>query len=76
MDVVGHEAVCQRFEAVFLGILQQQLQISLAVVISEEDIFAAIAPLGEMVRNTWDDNPCDAWHAAILQHSPLQSRDK
>jgi hypothetical protein len=41
------------------------LKILLAVVIAEKNIFAAIAPLGEMMENSRDHYPAYSWHLAI-----------
>ena len=76
VDVVGHEAIGQYIETMLDRVLQEQLQISPAVVVAEEDVIAAIAALGEVMGKTRDDNSGDPWHAAILLPSSGQSPDK
>ena len=44
--VVGHEAVCEHFNLVFVAVLSEPHQISLAIFVREKDDFAPIAALG------------------------------
>jgi hypothetical protein len=48
VGVVGHEAISQGLQPVLGRLLQQKLQISLAIAILEEDVFTATAPLCQM----------------------------
>ena len=68
--MVGHEAIGQYIETMLDRVLQEQLQISPAVVVAEEDVIAAIAALGDVMGETRDDYSGDPWHAAILQPRP------
>ena len=77
VDVVGHEAIGQYFEPMLDRVLQEQLQISPAVVVAEEDVIASIAALGDvMMGETRDDYSGEPWHAAILLPSSGQSQEQ
>jgi hypothetical protein len=49
MDMVGHQAVSQDLQAVLLGLLLQQLQIHLPVLVREEHVLAVIPALCDMM---------------------------
>ena len=70
MDVVGHEAISQDLQAVLDGVFDQQLQVSLTIGIFAKNIFSPIAPLSDVVRNSWKDYACDSRHVAMLMASP------
>lgn len=67
MHVVGHEAVSKDLKPRLSGILYYQLEITLSVIVPEEYIRATIAPLGDMVRKTWDHDSGDSGHEADPQ---------
>ena len=49
--VVGHEAVCEHFNLVFVAVLSEPQQVSLAIFVREKDVFAPIAALGHVMWN-------------------------
>jgi hypothetical protein len=50
MYVVGHEAIGKHIDAQRSTIMRQALQVNLAVLVSEEYVLSAIAPLSNVMR--------------------------
>src|SRR5580698_7800777 len=64
MHVVRHQAPCPRFDAGGAAIFGQQVAIERVIAVVEEGSRAAIAPLGDVVRMTGNDNTGEAGHEA------------
>ena len=62
MYVVGHKAIGQYVDAVFVAVLLEKLKISLPVIVVQEDFRAAIAPLCDMMREPRRYNSCCPRH--------------
>jgi hypothetical protein len=60
--MVGHQAVSQDRQTVQEGVFEQELKIPLAMSIFEEDVFMTVTALGQVVRDTRDDNSCASRH--------------
>lgn len=57
VDVVYHEATCERLQPMLLGILQEELAIALAIAVVEKHVFSSIAPLRDGMRNSRNYHP-------------------
>lgn len=55
VDGVGHEAVGEGIHLVLVSIGFEPTQVGLAIFIAEENVFPAVAPLGNMVSNVGAD---------------------
>ena len=62
MDVIGHQAIAEYFQAVFVGLLLQQQQIDAPVGIDKEHILAVVPPLGHMMGQARNGNSGDPGH--------------
>ena len=62
MNVVRHQAVSPNPQEVLFAMLPQQPQVELAIRIGEEDILLVIAPLRYVVRQTRNNDSCNARH--------------
>ena len=62
--MVRHQAPCPRFDAGGAAIFGQQVAIERVIAVVEEGSRAAIAPLGDVVRMTGNDNTGEAGHEA------------
>ena len=56
MNVVRHQAVRECRQRMFGCVFQQELEISLTITVAEKDILAAVATLGDVMRNSGHDN--------------------
>ena len=62
VDVVGHEAVGEYFDLVFLAVFQQPRQVGRAIVVSEEDVFSTIPALRDVVWHSRKYRSGKSWH--------------
>lgn len=62
VDVVGHQTVGPDRDARPLRLLGQEIAIDLLIAVLEEDRFAAIAALRDVVGETWDNDARAAGH--------------
>jgi hypothetical protein len=60
MDMIGHQAVGEYLQSVFLGILPQQVKIPLTVSISKEHIFSSVPTLSYMMCDTSHNSSCQS----------------
>ena len=58
MDMVCHEAPGEEFEAVFVGLVFEVVEIDAAVVVDEKDVLAIVASLGYVMGITCHDCSC------------------
>jgi hypothetical protein len=56
VDMIAHQAVPVDVQAVFVGLLFQQVKINASVVVHEEHILAVVPSLGDMMSTT--DRDC------------------
>jgi hypothetical protein len=63
MDVVRHEAVSPKRQAVAFGIVLEQVFVERIVVATPEHLLAAVTPLGNMVRDVVRHDACDSRRA-------------
>lgn len=63
MDVGRHQTVAEQIQAISLGILLQQVEIAYSVLMTEEDVTSAIAPLGHVVWDSLDHGTSGPRHA-------------
>jgi hypothetical protein len=66
VDVVRHQAIRRDLDSLAPRIGVQQTQVGLFIADVEEDSFAVIAPLRDVVRNTWEDGSGLSWHPQNL----------
>ena len=64
--MVGHQAVGPDFDAATPAPLGHEADVRPIVVIAEESLLSAIAPLRNMMRIARHDDTCDSWHGSIL----------
>jgi hypothetical protein len=74
VNVIRHQAPSEVLDTVDLGLLGQNLQIGLPIVIGEEDVHAANASLGDVVRASGNNDSGNARHGMSL--SSMISYDK
>lgn len=74
VDVVGHQTIGQRLQAMLGRIFEEELKITLTVTIVEEHIFTAIAPLRQMVRKSGHNDPCHSRHELMVAMPRPMSR--
>ena len=65
VDVVGHEAVSPQRQPGALGVVLQEIFIKGVVFRATEDLLAAVAALGHVVRKAFGDEPGDSRHRRI-----------
>jgi hypothetical protein len=53
-----------------------EFQIFEAVFVIQEDIYAPIATLGDMVRKPFGNNSSSPWHAAIVREEEQECQEK
>ncbi len=58
VDVVGHETIAGDVQAVFGGLLGEQLQIYIPIIIDKEYILTIISSLGDMMSTPAHNCPC------------------
>lgn len=63
--MVCHETVGEDLQPESAGIFMCQLKIPLPVRIAEKHILTAIAPLRDVIWETWKDNPRDSRHSSV-----------
>jgi hypothetical protein len=66
VDVVRHQAISRDLDALAARIGVQQTQVGLFIAVFEEDSFAVIAPLRDVVRYAREDRSGLSWHAQNL----------
>lgn len=54
--MVGHQAIRPASDAGLTAALDQYLSIQPIVILAEEEALAAVAPLGDVVRNVWNND--------------------
>jgi hypothetical protein len=59
----------------FLAVFQEQEEIAPAVLVGEEDVLAAVAALGDMVRHVGDHDSRYSGHGSILPSEMTRSRE-
>ena len=74
VNVVGHQAVSPDLGPAPPRRRADQIQIGPVVVITEEDLFAAVAPLGDVVSQVRNDDTGQAGHAPTSSVAMLNSR--
>ncbi len=62
VNVIGHETIRPQPQPGLLGMSAQQVQIETIILGVKEDLLPAIASLGDMIRNVFQDNPGDSRH--------------
>ena len=62
VNVIRHQAEAENLETEALAELLEGFQVEPPIVIGEEDIFAVIASLGDVVRDPRHNDPSDSWH--------------
>jgi hypothetical protein len=72
--MVGHEAPTEDSEVVLLGVLMEQVEVAGAVLVGEEDMLAVVAPLGDVMRHSGDDQSRAAWHELVVLGRALSSQ--
>ena len=55
MDVVGHQAVSEDLDLILEAVFALTLKLHRAVFIVEENVFAPVAALGDLMRNAGED---------------------
>lgn len=77
VNVVRHQAVGLDRQPMLAGIVGEQLEEPQAVSLGEEDIFAAVAALRDMMRTAPDDNASHARHNSqtIARQLPRQHKN-
>jgi len=50
MNVIAHEAIPPHAQAIARGVVEERIEVDLAVAVGEEDILAPVAALGDMMR--------------------------
>jgi hypothetical protein len=73
VDMVGHETIRKDLQSKLDGVLEDELKVSLAICIAEENVISAIAPLSDMVRNSRYDNSRNSRH---LRCSWFETRER
>jgi len=63
VNMIGHQAIGPYLDMPTPGLLGEKIAVDLLVTVLEEDRFAAIATLGDVVRRVADDNAAQASHA-------------
>jgi hypothetical protein len=64
--MVGHEAIRENIDLVFLGVVLQLPQIGETIIIAKEYVLAAITALGNMMRHAGADGSGESGHTANL----------
>ena len=75
VNVVGHQAIGPDIEAALLAMLAEQLEIEPVVVLTEENVLAPIAPLGDVMRDARNHQPCQACHDDNLGGEIMESNN-
>jgi len=65
VDMVGHEAVGPDLQAVGDGVLAQEAKVAPPVFVAEEDVFPAVAPVGDVVRKSDRDRARETSHSGL-----------
>ena len=63
LHMVGHQAPSPYFDIGLAAVLRQQIAVERVILVAEEGARAAVAALGDMVRNAGDDDAGEAGHA-------------
>jgi hypothetical protein len=62
MDMIGHQTVAQHLYGVLATMVGQTGEISRSVVVCEENRFAPISTLRDVMRDAWCNGPCNPGH--------------
>jgi hypothetical protein len=54
VDVAGHQAIGPHLDAVPVRLFGQHVAVDVMIAILEDDRLAAIAPLGQVMRKSWN----------------------
>ena len=68
VDVIGHEAVRPDFNLLGKAELGHQLQVAEVILVAEKRLLPAVSPLGDVVRQTRDDDTCQSGHEGRLSY--------
>ena len=55
MDVIGHQTICEKFDACRLAALVHPFAIGGVIGLAKECLHTAIATLSDMMSNAWND---------------------
>ncbi len=70
MHVIGHEAVSQDAKAVSVGMFGEQFEVDAAQIVTQKDVLAGIAALGDVMRCAHGN------HAFGSRHVKTQCREQ
>ena len=76
VDVIGHQAIRVDCQAMPDAVSAQQLKEAQTILIAEEHVFLAIAPLSYVQRHVRNDHPGYPRHAGIVSAYQSMSRPK
>jgi uncharacterized protein with ACT and thioredoxin-like domain len=72
VDVVGHEAVAEQVDSTASCLALEQVEVDGPVIVDEEDLLTVIAALGDVVRETRDDDASGSWHGGSVPREELE----
>ncbi len=67
VNVVRHEAICPHGKRLLPGMAVEESQVNIAVLVGEEDGGAAIAAMGDVIRQAGNHDSGDSGHAFLLR---------
>jgi hypothetical protein len=70
--VIAHQTVGQHLNIKFAAVVGKPGQVDSAILIVEEHVFAAVAALGDVVRDATENGSGLSWHAAQLSSFELK----
>jgi len=71
--MVCHETIRKDLQSMLDGVSEDELKVSLAICIAEENVISAIATLSDLVRNSRYDNSRNSRH---LRCSWFETRER
>lgn len=66
MDMVIHQAIAQYGQMILQTVVSDPREVLKPIVIFLEDRLAAISPLGDVIRMTWNNDARLSWHEKSL----------
>ena len=66
MEVIGHETIGQNIHGMLLTIILQPLQVDFPIVVSQKNIFPAIAALVDVMRHLGENGSTEARHKQTI----------
>ena len=72
--MIGHQTIRPTNDAMFAPLFGERMFVKFEIVVPEEDVFAPIAALRDMVRNARNDEACDAGHGRLSRERLAESR--